>query len=184
MSVILLIFLFLVIKWVIDSRHDHAEVESEYVNVFERLSELIDRSSIMHLGTCSPEGIPLSTRVVGGYVVAPDRQIAVYIPQKNADRILRHLEQNPKLALLFIDPHTYQSLQVKGLLENISESTERDYRLQDLYFLRMRRHSLPEGFYNIHRKPALTLRMTITDVYDQTPGPNAGKLMNAIREEE
>lgn len=152
------------------------------MNTFETLLDLIDRSSIMHLGTCSPEGSPLSTRVVGGYADLAAHQITIFIPQKRSDRVLLNLERNSKLAILFIDPLTYRSLQVKGLHVQTLEGNTREYHIQDLYFLRMKRHSFPEKYYQIDRKPMLSLKVQITEVYDQTPGPGAGILMKPMLE--
>ena len=135
----------------------------------------IDKSSVMHLGTSIPEGIPLSTRVVGAYANREDRQLTVYIPSKRSERVLGNLAQNKNVSVLLIDPENYHSLQVKGLYLGMSDCTDEDYRIQDLYFLRMRRHSFPERYYQINRKPALSLRIRIMEAYDQTPGPDAGK---------
>ncbi|MFC5469307.1 pyridoxamine 5'-phosphate oxidase family protein [Cohnella suwonensis] len=141
----------------------------------DALLKWIDKSAIMHLGTSSPGGIPLSNRVVGGYADRTDQQLTVFIPTKSSERVLLNLEQNKKVAVLLIDPEAYHSLLVKGLYLGMTDCSEEDYRIQDLYFLRMRRHSFPEKYYQINRKPALSLRIQITEAFDQTPGPDAGK---------
>jgi hypothetical protein len=124
---------------------------------------------------------PASARGFGVEIDAPGRAATVFLPASAADITLRNLRDNGQIALTFSRGFDHRSLQVKGSILSISETDDRQRRLQDRYFA-----LFSEGLIFIgHRQkllrrvryyPSYALRFRIESMFDQTPGPGAGRV--------
>jgi len=123
---------------------------------------------------------PASARGFGVEVDAKNCAATVFLPAAGADITLSNLQSNGQLALTFSRMFDHRSLQVKGRILSISETNERQQRLQDRYFT-----LFSEGLVFIgHReqllrrvryRPSYALSFSIESMFDQTPGPGAGQ---------
>lgn len=137
---------------------------------------------IIHLGTCNNKFIPFSTRVVGTYLDSDDHHLILFILKERANITIDNLISMKKGAVLFIDPISYKSIQVKGkYIDSWDCSREEEQRL-DEYFQKLQQASLPQKYYLIKHKPAVAVKLFIQELYNQSPGPAAGQLM-ALEEE-
>jgi hypothetical protein len=124
---------------------------------------------------------PASARGFGAELDASACAATVFLPASGAAVTLSNLRDNGQIALTFARAFDHRSLQVKGRILSISESDERQHRLQERYF-----SLFCEGLIFIgHRQnalrriryyPSYALNFRIESMFDQTPGPGAGRV--------
>ena len=133
------------------------------------------------VGTRDAQLKPASARGFGVEVDAPRQELTVFLPAPGAPTTLANLRENGQIALTFSRAFDHRSLQVKGQILSIAETDERQRGLQDRYFA-----AFAEGLVFIgHRLaqlnrfryyPSYALRFRIESMFDQTPGPGAGRV--------
>ena len=124
---------------------------------------------------------PASARGFGIEIDALGCTATVFLPAAGADLTLSNLRDNGQIALTFSRGLDHRSLQVKGLVLSIRETDERQQRLQARYF---------ELFYEglvfigqqhkvlrrVRYSPSYAVQFQIASMFDQTPGPGAGRI--------
>ena len=123
---------------------------------------------------------PASARGFGVEMDAPRGVATVFLPASGAAITLSNLRDNGQIALTFSRPSDHRSLQLKGRVLSISETDERQRRLQDRYF-----GLFSEGLSSIGLRqellsriryyPSYALGFRLESMFDQTPGPGAGR---------
>ena len=124
---------------------------------------------------------PASGRGFGVEVDAPGGALTVFLPASGAEVTLSNLRDNGQIALTFSRAFDHRSLQVKGRVFSINESDERQRRLQDRYFARFCEGLIFIGHSQdvldrIRYYPSYALSFRIESMFDQTPGPGAGRV--------
>lgn len=124
---------------------------------------------------------PVGARGFGVEVDAASGAVTVFLPAAGAAVTLSNLRDNGQIALTFSRAADHRSLQVKGSVFSITESDGRQRKLQDRYF-----GLFCEGLIFIgHRQnvlgrvryyPSYALSFRIESMFDQTPGPGAGRI--------
>ena len=131
------------------------------------------------LATADLEGRPQA-----GYAWGPrvngDGSLSVFLETRRAARRLANLAVNPKVAVIFADPITYRSVQLKGRWLSTSGATEDDQawvkRHRDMFASNVVLIGEgPEAIRNMYMADIIRIDMRVEAAYDQTPGPDAGK---------
>ncbi|MBL0418781.1 pyridoxamine 5'-phosphate oxidase family protein [Ramlibacter sp. AW1] len=138
------------------------------------------------VGTCGSVGRPHAARAVG-CCVSPDRgSVTVVLQASTATQSLDDLRSDRRIAVVFSDPLTHHSLQVKGTAERIEPAGPAGRELSQLW-VRAFAHRLkgtvpdtwtPEALAGVMLTGAaddlffVTVRLRA--IFDQTPGPAAG----------
>ena len=123
---------------------------------------------------------PASARAFGVEVSAPSGTATVFVAAAGSQTTLSNLRDNGRLALTFSRPIDHRSLQVKGRVLSITETDERQHRLQDRYFGRFAEGLIFTGLQQsllrrIRYFPSYAVHFRIESMFDQTPGPGAGR---------
>lgn len=147
------------------------------MKISDDLALFLKQPVIFHLGTCSEQNIPLSTRAIGSYLCDDGQKIVVFILQERSERALHNLVRTGHAALLCIEPLTYRSIQIKGAFIETRELTESEKNIQQAYLTQLEHARLPEKYYKMKHEPALAILINIEHVYNQSPGPGAGELI-------
>jgi hypothetical protein len=144
------------------------------------LLEYMESGVSLLIGTRDAALRPASARGFGVEIDAPARAATVFLPAPGAEVTLGNLRDNGQIALTFSRGFDHRSLQVKGRLLSLEAANERQHRLQDRYFA-----LFSEGLIFIgHRQellrrvryyPSYALSFRIESMFDQTPGPGAGR---------
>jgi hypothetical protein len=131
------------------------------------------------VATRNAELVPDGARAAAAEV-DPDRtHVTVYVPSKAGRRLLGDLEAHPQIAVLFVRPTDALACQLKGTFvgsrparpaERREVLRQADGYLAELDAIGISR-ALTAGW---SFWPCLALRVRVTDVYQQTPGPGAG----------
>lgn len=131
------------------------------------------------LGTASAEGRPNAVNAWGPRV-NEDGSLTIFIDTVRAAGPLSNLATNPRAAVIFADPITYRSIQLKGRWRGASRPTPEEER-----WVARHRDSLsaalavigddPESKRNTAWDDLTRIDLDVDHAFDQTPGPQAGR---------
>jgi hypothetical protein len=146
----------------------------------EELVEYMESGVSLLVGTRDATLRPASARGFGVEISAPNRTATVFIAAAGSPITLANLRDNGQLALTFSRPIDHRSLQVKGHVLSISETDERQHQLQARYVSRFAEGLIFTGLrQNLLRRiryfPSYAVHFRIESMFDQTPGPGAGR---------
>lgn len=104
----------------------------------------------------------------------------VFLPVPGSERTLANLRDNGQIALTFSRGVDHRSLQVKGRSVTIAASDERQRAVQDRYFAAFSEAlrwvgNHPPSLRRVRYFPSHALSFQIESMFDQTPGPGAGR---------
>ena len=128
---------------------------------------------------------PASARGFGVAIEAESRTATVFLPSAASEATVNNLRDNGQIALTFSRGFDHRSLQAKGYILSIAESNEEQRRLQDRYFARFSEGLLFIGHQEqllrrVRYSPSYALRFRIESLFDQTPGPGAGRVAEVL----
>ncbi len=135
------------------------------------------------VGTASPNGRPHASRGYGA-VAIDDRHLRVFLDASDAAAI-ENARTTRRVAVTTGDNHTFQSLQCKGTVESVAEATPDDHAAALAHMERFWDRVTFED--NVSRDVLarftpvayVTCTMHVEAMFDQTPGPRAGGVLEA-----
>lgn len=148
----------------------------------DSLAAFLEQGVAINIGTRNALLEP-SAAYVGAVLVDPDRQhLTVFVPTVGAEAVLADLQANGQAAIVFARPEDDRACQVKGTFVSVRPATDEEGGLvHDQYagFLRqLEIIGMPgESTRTWVVWPALAVRLRVTAVFDQTPGPKAGAVI-------
>jgi hypothetical protein len=148
--------------------------------IHKELAAFLEEGIAINIGTRSASLQPNGARVVAVQVDEDGIHITAFVPADAMPMLLPDLEASRQAALVFARPPDERACQVKGTFEGARPATE-DERpfVVDQWARWMRRLEtigLPRIAYESwHIWPCTAVRMKATALFDQTPGPDAGK---------
>lgn len=154
------------------------------VQLSDELVEFIESGVSTLVATRSAELRPECVRAAGS-LVAPSRdRLTVFVAETVAKRTLANLADNHEIAVTLSRPMDHRTLQVKGTCVEVRPATVEERAVQERYLA-----SFVEQLYWVGMARALTRRLAYTpavaltfevrDVFVQTPGPGAGRRLEA-----
>jgi hypothetical protein len=136
------------------------------------------------VGTRDASLIPEATRGAGA-LVHPDREhLTVFLPTDVSQRAIANLRDNGRVAVGFSHPLDAKTLQVKGTVESIRDATDAERAVVERYLVAFAEvlflAGLPRAITRtMNIWPCHAVTFEVTDLFLQTPGPNAGARMDA-----
>lgn len=152
----------------------------------EELARFLETGVSTLVGTRNAAMRPTASRAVGAQVSADRRSLTVCIPQATGARALVDLRECDRVAVTFSRPRDHRTVQIKGRVERTYPTPEaererlrayKDAFVEELHIVGMSRQVTGRLAY----WPCTTLVVTVESLFDQTPGPNAGKILGAAR---
>jgi hypothetical protein len=136
----------------------------------------------IHIGTRTAEMEPNGARGLAVKVEDAGRQMIVYVPTVAAHRVLPDLETTGHAAVVFDRPTDDLACQVKGIfVESRAATTEERFVVLaqwNGYLDKLGTIGIPRavaaGWVNW---PAVAIRLRVTALFNQTPGPDAGTVL-------
>ncbi len=134
----------------------------------------------VHIGTRNAQLEPSGDRAISVKVERDRQHLLVFVSEVAARRVLPKLEAHGQAALTFARPTDDRACQVKGLFVDVRkvQSDELAHArqqwsdfLDNLEYIGMPR--VASGTWL--DVPDSAIRLRVTAVFDQTPGPHAGK---------
>jgi len=131
------------------------------------------------VGTVSPDGSPAGCRAIA--VTSPDqlKTVTVYVPMATSRDVLANVAATKRLAIVGTYPPDHSTMQLKGTTTAVRLATDDEsefvhYRLEkfaDVLFA----IGIPRRVTRaINYWPAFAIDMKVDEIFEQTPGPNAG----------
>jgi hypothetical protein len=140
------------------------------------------------IGATTPDGSPVAMRGWGLRVVTNDEtgRLTVRLVVDAIDVAEGHLRDGGAVAVTTADVRTLHSMQLKGHIRTLEPSTDADGDTVDAFI-----DDFTEAIEETDGMPrTLTRRMRpagfaaavldITELYDQTPGPSAGTILDGV----
>jgi hypothetical protein len=112
-----------------------------------------------------------------------DDRLLVYLPTARSAKLLEAIASSGAIAMVFSEPRSHKTIQVKGSDAELLSDTHADPALLAKYRSGLRSHLVPLGFseamvdalVKIDAAGTTAVMFTPTSVFDQTPGPRAGE---------
>jgi hypothetical protein len=136
----------------------------------------------MGIAACTSDGVPVHVRAIGCRISADRRQVTMFVPVRQAEPVLRCIQENGAVAAVFTEPSTHRTVQVKARDAQRVPILTGDLDLVDAY-----REAFIQELERIGFQRAMigtliacppdeivAIRFTPIEAYSQTPGPKAG----------
>ena len=134
------------------------------------------------VGTVSPDGIPAGCRAIA--VTTPDqlKTLTVYVPMATSRDVIANVAATKRLSVVGTYPPDHSAMQLKGTTTAVRLATDGEaeflhYRI-DRFADVLHAIGIPRRVTrSINHWPAFAIDMTVEEVFEQTPGPNAGMVI-------
>ena len=151
----------------------------EFGMIDPQLGEFLQEGLGIHVGTRNEQLEPNGARAIAVKVEDDGVHIVVYVAKVAIDRLMPDLEANAQAAITFARPTDERACQVKGtyVASRTARANERALVAGQFerFLLNLERIGIPRGgTANWATWPAVAIRLRVTAVFDQTPGPAAG----------
>ena len=143
------------------------------------LATFLEEGIAIQLGTRNARLEPNGVHVPAVKVDEDGMHLIAYVPDVAVPQVLPDLEENGHAALVFARPPDERACQVKGVFAgtHAPSHAERRFVLDqwDRWLARLETIGLPRAaFAHWPTWPCLGVRVRVTALFDQTPGPGAG----------
>ncbi|MCM2314854.1 MAG: hypothetical protein NDJ92_06855 [Thermoanaerobaculia bacterium] len=144
-----------------------------------RLREYLQPRVSIIVGSVSPARMPESCRAIAMRADGELRQFTVYVPVATSQETIANVAATRRIAVACTRPQTHSTIQIKGAVREVrlAADSEREFvrgRLEafadELGDLGYPRRSITA----IAHWPAFAIEIELEQLFEQTPGPNAG----------
>ncbi len=148
------------------------------------LADFLDGGLSMLVGTCDAEARPECTRAAGLRLDREADRLTLFLPTAGAERTLANLTANARIAVTFSRPHDHRTYQLKGRVRSVAATTTDDQAQQQRWLAAFVEQLAIVGVgRSLSRRwrivPSVAVAVDVEELYEQTPGPSAGKKVGA-----
>lgn len=145
----------------------------------EAVTEFIHEGLAVHIGSRNARLEPNGTRLTAVRVETDGRHVVAYIPTRASGDVLEDLKENGQAAIAIARPIDDKACQIKGEFVESWSATDAEQAFvmaQWQGFLnQLEMVGLPRAAAtNWAAWPCIAVRIRVTALFNQTPGPNAG----------
>lgn len=153
----------------------------------DRIVAFIEREVAIDVASCSADLRPSSARGFAARASHDRQRLTVYVRRAEATQLMQDLLAQDRIAVVFCLPETEAAIQIKGRHVTLSGAQAEDTRVIDGY-----RHAFVEGIVKLgydrgfgmtymaaEAGQMLAVSFTPEVVFEQTPGPLAGRPLPA-----
>lgn len=145
-------------------------------------AKFLQRGISMGVAACDRDSVPTLTRATGCRISEDRRRVTVFVSSTQAAPVLQCLNANGAIAVVFSEPSTHRTVQLKGKEAQIGTLVSGDLQLITDYRDAFVRELAPLGFdetqvRSLFAYPSaeiVSLCFTPVEAFSQTPGPHAG----------
>lgn len=143
----------------------------------------LQRGVGMSIAACNGDGIPTIVRGTGCRVSGDRRRVTVFVSATQAAPVIACIRANGNIAVVFSEPSTHRTVQLKGKDASIGELDDGDLQRIADYRNAFVAQLKPLGYdealirtlFAYRSTDIVTLSFTPTEGFSQTPGPHAGE---------
>ena len=144
-----------------------------------RIQEWLQGGESVIVATADADGFPAVCR---GIAIAAGREpdtLTVYLPATTAHEALANIATTRRMAVAASHPLSHRTVQIKGVTRRVQLAASSDEpfirKRWDEFSAVLAEIGLSQGvLQRVAHWPVFAVEMTIEQVFDQTPGPNAG----------
>lgn len=146
------------------------------------LTEFLEQGLAIHLGTRNSRLEPNGCRVTAVRVEDQGRNLVAFIPKAVDGAVFEDLRSNGQAALSFARPTDDRAVQVKGEFIDLWDANAEEERFAVAQWQELLKQldliGLPgAGTYTWSMWPCVAVRIRVTALFSQTPGPEAGSVL-------
>ena len=150
------------------------------LSIDDEQRSLIESDPVASVGTRNSALEPHAIRAWGPRVSADGRSGEIFIDRPNSQRCIDDLQDNGRIAACFVKVQTFRALQLKGRCVEIGDPASEDWAWIERHRSAFTNATASLGFLpqltrNLWSTQVVRLRFVVEELYDQTPGPNAGR---------
>jgi hypothetical protein len=143
------------------------------------LASFLQQGIAIHLGTRNERLEPNGVRVIAVRVEDDGEHVIAYVPAGGSDQIVPDLETNGRAAIVFSRPPDERACQLKGTQAGIRMATDDERGFVEAQWDRWIERLttiglLRETFDHWPAWPCVAIRVRVTAIFNQTPGPGTG----------
>jgi hypothetical protein len=143
------------------------------------LASFLQEGIAIHLGTRNAHLEPNGARVVAVSVDADSQHVVAYVPESAARSVLADLASNGEAAIVFARPPDERACQLKGTFAGARDAGDAERAMVEAqwgrWLDRLTTIGCPhETFEQWTTWPCVAVRVRVTAIFNQTPGPGAG----------
>lgn len=137
----------------------------------------------MCVAACGRDKVPTLVRGTGCRISPDRKRVTVFVSATQADPVLQCIRDTGSIAVVFSEPSTHRTVQLKGTDAVIGTVSSEDLAIVERYRLAFSTELRPLGFTSTQIQTLLafpsddivSLSFTPTAAFSQTPGPRAGE---------
>ena len=146
----------------------------------ESIVHLLQTGVSVMVGTRDAALMPECTRAWGIHVGTDRGTVTVFLSKAFAGKTLDNLRENGRIAVTCTRPTDHITCQIKGRVRSMkpvtSANRETSRQWHREFMAELRAIGVPSALGEAWIvEPTVAVEMAVTDVFDQTPGPGAGK---------
>jgi putative methionine-R-sulfoxide reductase with GAF domain len=138
-------------------------------------------------GACSAAGQPSVMRAVGTDVAPDGSRVTLFLSRRQSRQLLQDVAETGRLAVVFSEPFSHRTAQLKGVHPQVRPATEADRPVLARYLASMEHElgriqlpvALARAMLAWRLEDLVAVTLVPTQGFDQTPGPKAGAALPA-----
>jgi len=147
--------------------------------VSEELAGFLASGVSVSLATRNRRLVPNGARAAAAVVDEDRVHITVFVPADASASVLRDLKQAPQAAVLFVRPPDDRACQLKGIFAGSRRARPGERKAVtgqfDAFRARLEAIGISRELTGGWKAwPCVAIRIRVTEMFDQTPGPGAG----------
>lgn len=145
----------------------------------DALAAFLQQGIAINIGTRNARLEPHAAYVPAARVEPGGAHLTVFVPRIGADEVMADLHDNGQAALVFARPQDDRACQVKGVFESVRDARDDERPLVERQYAGFMHQLEIIGTPGEASRawvvwPCLAVRLTVTALFSQTPGPDAG----------
>jgi len=150
----------------------------------QSILDLLETGVSVMVGTRDASLMPECTRAWGIRVGAKRGTVTIFLSKTIAGKTLENLDDNGNIAVTCTRPTDHITCQLKGQVRNIKAVTNADRDVSRKwhreFMAELKAIGVPSALSEAWiTEPAVAVEIAVTEVFDQTPGPGAGRKLEA-----
>ena len=147
------------------------------MNLTPHVQGLLAKPVMIHLATSNERHEVATTIFVAAAPGEDPAILRLFIPQVSLGAGQRPILAHEEAAVSITEVLEYTSLQLKGRLVTLRPATPDEQAIQREMSERFVALDYPEKLLSMSQTPLVTAEVRVREIYDQTPGPGAGRLL-------
>ncbi len=144
------------------------------------LKSFLESDLVVSVGTRSADLVPNGVRGWGPRISEDGRSVEVFVDRPGAATAISNLRDNGRVAVVLVHVMSNRAVQIKGRCVEVGDPVAGDWSgiesHRDAFTQAVAALGFPAQLVrNLWSTQLVKVRFVVDDIYDQTPGPAAGK---------